>query len=144
MAVGRAFEPEQVCLTRLVLILALIIQVMERWFSQTANNFSLSYIAKVIEEFKIKSLDFGFSERRALQQSYNTNIESELAEAYNTTRTLEKDLKQLVYLSEFLSDRAKDYEDTITEIKNERDVHASDISYLQEMYDQVKLRESQK
>ena len=98
----------------------------------------------MIEDYKIKSLDFGFAERRALQQNYNSNIEDELAEAYNATRNLEKDMRQLVSLSEFLSERAKDYEDTINEIKNERDAHASDINYLQEMYDQVKLRESQK
>lgn len=89
-------------------------------------------------------MDFGFSEKKALEQNYKSNVEDELNEAYNATRSLEKDLRQLVSISECLVEKSAEYEETIREIKNERDEHKSDIGYLQDMYDQVKEREAQK
>lgn len=61
-------------------------------------------------------------------------IEEELHEAYNTTRSLEKDLKQLVSISEVLVDKQHEFESKLENVAHERDEHASDITYLQEMY----------
>jgi hypothetical protein len=65
------------------------------------------------------------------------NVEVELTEAYNSTRSLEKDLKQLVSISEILVDKQHEYESKLEIVVHERNDHAADIAYLQEMYDQV-------
>ena len=56
----------------------------------------------MIDDYKYKANELGFTERRALQKDYNANVEDEINEAYNVTRTVERDLKQLVTIAEGL------------------------------------------
>lgn len=82
-----------------------------------SRTFNSGFITKMIEEYKLKTSDLGFAERRAFENNYNTNIEDELTDAYQATRSLEKDLKQLVQIAEILMDKQSDYEGKVTSNK---------------------------
>jgi len=109
-----------------------------------AKAVNLGSIAKLIDDFKTKTNELGFTSQRAIERSYNMNIEEELNEAYSATRILEKDMKQLVGISEFLVQKTQEFEEKVAEVTQDRDELTSDSGYLQEMYDQVKEREIEK
>ncbi|CAI2359255.1 unnamed protein product [Moneuplotes crassus] len=106
------------------------------------NN--LAYISKMIDDFKYKVDDLSYTEKKALQNSYNVNIEDELVDAYKAINSIEKDLKKLVSVSEMVLEKCDDYDIKLQSVTQEKQDLASDIQYLQEMYDQVKEREVQK
>ena len=70
---------------------------------------------------------------------WHFTVEDELAEAYNATKTLEKDLKKLVSISEMLVEKYKEFEERIEWEVQEKEELSSDIGYLQVMYDQVRF-----
>jgi len=103
----------------------------------------------MVDDYKYKTNDLGFAEKRALQNSYNKNIgiylfqtnkpilEDELADAYKATNALEKDMKRLVLISEIMLDKYQEFESQINFAEQEKEEKDADLGYLQEMYDQV-------
>ena len=77
-------------------------------------------IRKIIDEFRTRSQEMGFYDQRMTFGNYQEDIQDELKAAYDETQRLEKDINQLVIISDVLADKIEEYEHRITDIGQEK------------------------
>jgi len=89
-------------------------------------------IKKIIDEFRIRTQDLGFYDQRMTYNNYHENMEDELKAAYDETIKLEKDMRNLLTITDVLVDKTDEYEQRIADMSNEKDDVHSTTNYMQE------------
>lgn len=101
-------------------------------------------IRKIIDEYRIRSQEMGFYDQRMAYGSYNENLEEELKAAYDETSKLENDIRQLVTIADVLVEQVGEYEQKITDMRNEKEHVFAETDYMQENMDALIDREKEK
>ena len=86
-------------------------------FSNSTNGSDM--LQTMIDEFRTKTQEMGFYDKRVAYSNYHPKMEDELKAAYDETTKLEKDLKKLFTITEVLLEKQEEYENRMSEIKSE-------------------------
>ena len=101
-------------------------------------------IRKIIDKFRLKTQEMGFYDQRMTYQNYHEDMEEELRAAYSETTKLEKDMRQLVTITDVLADKLDEYEQNIANMKNEKDNIYAESDYMQENVEMLMEKDREK